>query len=59
MLDELEKQCEAMRQELDQVSTRKKTAFKLFTLNPSMCNLMTKALTMAVRAAKSEHDAVR
>ena len=59
MLDELQKQCEAMRQELDQVSTRKKAAFKPFTLNPSLCKLMTKALTMAVRAGKSEHDAVK
>ncbi|MCP8897430.1 hypothetical protein KYK29_21095 [Shinella daejeonensis] len=36
-----------------------KAAFKPFTLNPSMCNLMTKALTMAVRAGNSEHDAVK
>ncbi|WP_313193428.1 recombinase family protein [Shinella zoogloeoides] len=59
MLDELQKQCEAMRQELDHVSARKKAAFKPFTLNPSMCNLMTKALTMAVRAGNSECDAVK
>ena len=59
MLDELQKQCEAMRQELDQVSTRKKAAFKPFTLNPSLCKLMTKALTMAVRAGNSKHDAVK
>ncbi len=38
---------------------KKKAAFKPFTLNPSICNLMTKALTMAVRAGTSEHDAVK
>ena len=59
LLDDLQKQRDTMEAELSRLSTRKDAVFKPFTINPSMFNQITRALTAIVRTGKSEHDAVQ
>ncbi|GAA4171480.1 hypothetical protein [Shinella granuli] len=44
---------------MSRLSTKKNATFKPFTINPSMFNQITNALTTILRTGKSSHDAVQ